>query len=458
MYVREGGEWKLVREGSAADGLAESFIDEASPEARDALLAAEPDLVNDDLVRALSRRAGSAAQMQLYAAAETGFERMRDVARRVGNRALEGEALQNLANARYFRRNFQGALDAYDERLVIERERDDAEGTAAALLGIATIRYSFAEYGTALTTYREALAIQEKLGDEAAIAVTLISTGNVLYLQGDFSNAISDYTRSRDLSRKASNTAAKPMRSKGSARVFLAQGDYSAALDALAGVLAEGKARDSRSDQATALLSIGDVHFRLGNLDQARTAIVESRTHFEAVKDFSHAGRALQALALVDLVASRFTLSEDEYRKSADSCGTAADKDCVAAAVAGLAFAQTAQEKFADGIASYRKAMEAFTALNRSEQVARAELGLSKSLAGSGAHQAALDAASHARAQAAEALKNDDVLWRAQVAEAEALRRLRDRPKALAAATEAVAVADRVIAAARRSTLRSRLA
>ena len=180
----------------------------------------------------------------------------------------------------------------------------------------------------------------------------------------------------------------------------------------------------------------------------ARAALAESRAHFEAVKDLAYIGRALQALALVDLVASRFTLAEDEYRKSSDSCRAAGDEECVAGAVAGLAFAQTAQEKFADGIASYKKAIEAFTALKRVEQAARAEIGLSRALTQSGAHAAALAAASHAR-QEAEKLVNDDVLWRAHVAEAEALRRLRERPKALAAASGAVAAVDRLLEVAR---------
>jgi tetratricopeptide (TPR) repeat protein len=161
----------------------------------------------------------------------------------------------------YFQRNLQGALQVYEERLTLERERDDQEGTAAALLGIATIRYTFSEYGTALTTYREALAIQERLGDEGVIATTLI-TGNVLYLQGDFSGAIADYTRSREINRKAVNTAGEADALEGLGRVFLAQGDYRAALDAF-----------------------GGVHFRLGNLDNARAALVESRAHFEEVKD-----------------------------------------------------------------------------------------------------------------------------------------------------------------------------
>jgi CHAT domain-containing protein len=447
-YVREGDDWKLVKEGSAVDDLADSIIEAQTPEAIDALLLAEPQLVGDGLIMALSRRGGQAAQDQAYPAAQAAFERMRDVARRVGNKRLEGEALQNLANAMYFQRNLQGALQAYEERLPLERERDDSTGTAAALLGIATIRYSFAEYAAALTTYREALAIQERLDDQGAMATTLISTGNVLYLQGEFSAAIADYARSRDLYRKVPNPAGEADALEGLGRVFLAQGNYRAALDALAGVLADGKARNDRNDQGAALLSIGDVHFRLGNLDSARAALVESRAHFEALKLLSHAGRAWQGLALVDLVAGRFTLSEDEYRKSFDSCSAGGDQEGAASAVAGLAFAQTAQEKFQDGIASYKKAIEAFTGLKRSEQAARAEIGLSRALAGSGAHADALDAAGRAR-RGAEALKNDDVLWRAQVAEAEALRRLRQRPQAITAATAAVAAVDRLLEVAK---------
>ena len=59
---------------------------------------------------------------QMYAAAQVGFERMREVARRVGNAKLEGEALQNLANALYFQRNMPDALQAYEDRLTIERD------------------------------------------------------------------------------------------------------------------------------------------------------------------------------------------------------------------------------------------------------------------------------------------------------------------------------------------------
>ena len=65
--MREGSEWRLVREGPAVDGLAESLIEEPDSRSARALLLAEPELVTNELVTALSRRAAQSAQTQMYA-------------------------------------------------------------------------------------------------------------------------------------------------------------------------------------------------------------------------------------------------------------------------------------------------------------------------------------------------------------------------------------------------------
>jgi tetratricopeptide (TPR) repeat protein len=447
VFVREDDDWKLVREGSAADSLAEALIEATTDGDRQALLEDDKDLVNAELVAALARRAGQLAAIHQYRAAQNGFERMRDIARLVGNRKAEGEALQNLANAYYFQQNLPAALEAYQARLVIERDREDPEAIAGALLGVATVRYSFAEYGAALAAYREALAVQEKLGEQGSVAGTLISTGNVLYLQGDYAGALADYARSRELNRKVRNASGEADALEGMGRVLLAQGDYPAALEAFTGVLAEARSRDARDDQGTALLSLGDVHFRLGNYDSARSALDEARRHFEVSANRASEGRAWQALARVDLAAGRYSLSEEEYRRSVATCGGVGDRECAASATVGLAFAQTAQEKFRDGIATYKTAIEAFTALKRVEPAARAKVGLSQALFGAGEFAAASAAAADARADA-DAIHNDDVLWRALAADGAALRRLKERTQSRAAAESALTAVARLVEAA----------
>jgi CHAT domain-containing protein len=442
-YVREDGELKLVREGTLVDGLAEALIAASTPAERARLMDAEPELVGLSLVQSLSRTADAWAQSLQYARAEPIFELTREVAHRVGNIKLEGEALQNIGNARYFQRNFDGALAAYQQRLALEREAANDAAIAGALLGIATIKYSVFEYTQALAAYREALGIQERLNEESGLATTLVSTGNVQYVQGDYAGAIIDYRRSRDLYRRIADTNGEARALEGLGRSFAAQGDFVAALESYASVLEEGRARRNPRMQGTALQSIGEIHLRLGNLDIARPLFDQSRAHFESTKDLPNVGRVWQAAALTDLIASRFLAAEQGYGKSAAACGAAADAECVARAAVGLAFAQASQAHFTEAIATYRKAIDAFTALRMPEDAARAEVGLSQALLGSMDPAGALEAAGRARQQGL-AIGEDDVVWRAAVAEARALRRSGQTTRAMSAARDGVAAVARL--------------
>ncbi len=445
-FVREGDEWKLVREAPAGDALADALVAAASAPEREALLASEPDLVNPALITSIARRADGYAIASQFAAAQRGYELAIELAARLGDKRSEGEGWQNLGNALYFQRRLPEALAAYGRRLTIERERTDDAGIASATLGIATVLYSQFEYGDAIARYREALAIQERLHDTPGIATTLISTGNVQFVQGDYAAALADYRRSRDLFHEIADTRGEASASEGLGRAFAAQGDLAGALNAYALVLQEGQARNERPRQANALKSIGEIHFRLGNLDLARSRFEQSRAHFEAIRDPSNIGRVWHALGLVDLVATRFAAAEQDYKNSVAACGVLGpqqDADCVARGIVGLGFAQAAQQHYDAAIASYRRGIVAFMALNRAEDAARAELGLSQALYGSADFAAALAAATHARDQAI-GLKRDDVLWRALVAEARAHRRLSHRDRAMEAASKAVAAVQRL--------------
>ncbi|MGB2718114.1 MAG: CHAT domain-containing tetratricopeptide repeat protein [Vicinamibacterales bacterium] len=448
-FVKEGGEWKVVSEGSPAADLAAALAAASTADEREALLAAEPDLVGRSLVVALARIASAAAMQQNHARAQVLFERVLELARRTKSRKEEGETLQNLGNTFYFQRKFPEALALYEERLVLERERGDDAALAAALAGAATIRYSLAEYTEALKQYRLALAIHERLDDRASTASALISTGNVRYLQGDYSGAIRDYTRSRDLYRSFAYTDGEARALEGLGRTYAAQGDYAAAVTAYSGVLAEGRARNNRARQGSATQSLGDIHLRLGNADAARKFYEESRDHHLAQKDLSGAGRVWQGLGMTELIAGRVETAEQAYTRSAAICGGVSDAECVAHALVGLGFAQSAQEKYQDAVASYQKGIDGFAALGNREAAARGEIGLSQAFAGIKSFAAALAASERAR-HAAIALNNDDVLWRALTADARALRKRGEGAQALAAARAAVGVVERMQEAALR--------
>lgn len=445
--VREDGEWRIVREGAPVDELAGALIEASDPELRKQLLASEPELLTPRLTDAISRRADQLVQVAQYKAAQPIYERSVEVARAMQNARAEGQALQNVANAQYFQRNFTGALESYQVRLSRAREAKDDDGVASALVGIGTVQYSTYDYGTALKTYREALAIQETLTDIGAIGTTLISTGNVLYLQGDYAAAIADYRRAEELKRKVLDTGGAAAALEGLGRVYTAQGDYAAALHAFTGVLTEWRARSAGPRQALVLHSIGEIHFRLGNTDAARAAYQEARQLFEKAGDLGSAGRALQGTALTELVAGRLSAAEKAYAESIAVCTTARDAECIARAQVGLAYALAAQEKFDDAVTWYGRSLVGFTELGMEEAGARARLGLSEALYGRADYDKALEQAVTAR-RTAIALDMDDLLWRALVSTARVERKLSKPDLALGSARAAVQTVQRMARAA----------
>ncbi len=453
-FVREGMDWKLLREGTPIDELALALLTARTVEERKLLTDAEPDLLNERLLEAMSRRGDAEAQKGVYPAALQIYGRVLDVARMIGNRKGEGQALQNLGNAHYFLRQFPRALEMFEQRLALEREAANDEGTANALSGVGSVRYALFEYRASLAAYREAAGIFERINDKMGLAAALISTGNVLYLQGDLDGAIADYRRSHELYRGLYYKTGEARALEGLGLCFSAQGDLAAALWAYGGVLDEGRARNDARAQATALFNIAEIHLRLGNLDTARAQFDQSRGFYETMKDLANVGRGWQGVALVDLIAARFPAAERGYVKSQEACAAADDKACVARATVGLAFAQSSQEQYDKAIATYGIAIEAFAALAKTaeaeadrralaEEAARAELGLARALDGRKDHAAALQAAARAR-ESALRLGSADVMWRALAAESRALRRLKEPGPAMSAAADAIATIERM--------------
>lgn len=438
-YVREDGEWKLVREGSPADDLAAALVATEDASARGALLQADADLVNTRLVDALGRQADALARNSQFERALAIYDRGIEVAVAMKDRRAEGQMLQNRANSLYFLGDFAGALSAYEQRLAIERELKNDEGIASALVGIATIRYARHEYSTALKQYLEAFEIQERLGDEALAATTLVSTANVRYLQGDFDAAIADYRRAEVLKRKYHDLAGAAMALEGLGRTYAAQGDFASAFVAFAALLDEATRRRDVRRQASAFHNIGDVHTKLANLDAARVAYDESRKVYEAGKDLANAGRALHGTAIVELMAGRMPEAEQAYEKSRAACAAAKPEasDCVARALVGLGYALAAQERWDAAIVSYRKGIESFQALKATEAAARAQVGLAEALSGKEEYVAAMAEATSAR-HVAVTLGTDDLLWRALVSQSRAQRKLTRAQDAFKSAKDAV--------------------
>ena len=426
LWRKEGATWKLMREGPAAEDFADQLL--AAPAAdRSRLMQENPAELTSGLRYVLAQRASRLAGSLQYAAAREIFLLVLDVARVTNDRRSESEALQNIANAFYFLQQFDSAVEFYQQRLTLSKQIRDEDGTAASLLGLATVAYSRAEYTPALASYREALAIYEKRDDGPSIGRALVSVGNVEYLQAEYDAAAASYRRALGLLMAGFDREGASFAQSGLGRVFTAQGDLASALDMYGQVLKDARLilvenPRARNRVAAPLEAIGEIYFRLGNTEQARTNFEEARKFYES--DAASIGRISASLGLTELVAGRFDAALAAYVDSRTRFEQAKQPDDVARAWVGIGFCHAAREKFDEAMTAYRTAITMFDRNKREEDAGRAWLGLSMAQSGAGDNTAALASAVKVKA-IATSVSSAELTWRAAVRAGEALRKLK---------------------------------
>src|SRR5439155_17009094 len=276
-----------------------------------------------------------------------------------------------------------------------------------------------------------------------ATGSTLVSIGNVQYLQADYDAAADDYRRAIGLLTSAADINGVALARSGLGRVFAAQGDLASALGAYGEVLADARSRSVRGNVASALESIGELHYRLRNVDQARASFQEARRLADATGDMAAAGRLLSNLGLTELVAGQFDAAFDAYSESRARFEQVRQPEEVARAWVGLGFSQAAREKFSEAMSAYRTAIDALDRAGRAEDSARAWLGLSLAQSAAGDSKSALESARRVR-RLAEKARSDDLQWRGAVREGESLDALSRLDEAQRAFNEAMVSIERL--------------
>lgn len=422
-WTRDGESWKLDAEKPLADAIADALL-AAAPDQWPTMLAAEdPVVVLGALRVTVGNRASTAAVSQQYAKAILPFSLLREIGRFAAAPRIEMEALQNIGNANFFLRKYPESADAYAQELALSRETHDEEYEATALDGGAMVAYSRGDYTAALEGYRAALDIAERKKEPAVIGRALVSVGNVQYLQGDYDLAARSYRRAISLLSDAHDNRTAAMAWRGAARVYVAQGDLAAALVSATHALDDSRARSARSEIANDQESIGEIHFRLGNANEARKAFDESRQLFDADEDLNGAGRLFGDIGLTELMAERFDAAVAAYTESRKRFQDARNPPGIGHSWVGIGFSETGRGRFDDAIDAYKIAIGIFNASERKEDAGRAWLGLSLAHYAAGDYTSALDDAAHVSGIAAD-IHNEDLTWRADVRAGDALRRL----------------------------------
>jgi CHAT domain-containing protein/Tfp pilus assembly protein PilF len=479
--VREDGGWKVWRESGAEDELASALATATSKAGRDALLAAEPELLTAELWEALSRDGHRHLLLGNYGAAAVHFNLAQEIAERIGdqrgiaaallggstvnrvggkyaqaleyslkslrlseelgNKAGIADALNELGNINLSEGNAAQALVFLQRSLTLREGLADRVGIANSLNNIAISHRRLGDYGLAAEYYQKSFALAEASGNKLLMARTLHNLGALESHLGNYEPALAYYRRSLPLNEELGNKAgvASTLLNIGLSQRLL--GNYGVALEYCLKGLERSEAIGDKQGVVHALRAIAQTYNSQGNRGLALEYFQKVLALQEEGGDKEETAIALGSIGNIHQARGRGELALEYYRKSLALREGIGDKSGVAAVLQSIGFFYSQQGKFDLALEHYQKSLAMREVLGGKLGIAEALQKIAGLHSTQGAHAQALAAASRAASLTAE-IGNRDILWQARTVEGKAYRALNQPAPARRAFDEAIAIVE----------------
>lgn len=213
---------------------------------------------------------------------------------------LSGHELLRIGEVHDQQEHFPETLTYYQLALSKFREKKQLQGVATALMKIARVQERQGKLQEASTSLQEAVPLFAQTADRSAHAEALLATGRVAAQLGQ-----------RDASRDALTQAATLFTRVRNARGWndtmvqlgllqVVDGETEAGLSALQKAADEARTRRHLEQQFTATVALGDAHWLLGHLAEAKTHYTDALALAEAEHHVPFEGMLQLRLARLD--------------------------------------------------------------------------------------------------------------------------------------------------------------
>ena len=269
QLVNEGGVWKIWKHTTAQDELAAAAGAAKTREEAEALLKAQPELADPDLVVSLNKVVRELLSRGKQTEALMLCDLALDIAQRIDDKFGMFITIRIMGDTSRVRGNYAKALEYLNRALKIAEELGDKISIANALNSIGIVYGVQSDLPNALATFRRSLQIKEEIGDKFDIARELTNIGNIYMSQGEQVQALDYFQRSLKLAEEVGNKAGAAGTLNSIGVLYHGQGNYAQALDYYERSL---KIKDEVGDKlgvARATFNIGTIHAVHGRYAQA---------------------------------------------------------------------------------------------------------------------------------------------------------------------------------------------
>ena len=147
------------------------------------------------------------------------------IARDIGDRQSEGDALGNLGNCHVDLGDYRQAIDLHTQALAIARDIGDRQREGVALGNLGYCHLDLGDYRQAIDLYTQALAIVRDIGDRRTRGHELGDLGNCHVSLGDYRQAIDLHTQALAIARDIGDRYGEATALDYLGRAWLASGD-----------------------------------------------------------------------------------------------------------------------------------------------------------------------------------------------------------------------------------------
>jgi DNA-binding SARP family transcriptional activator/DNA polymerase III delta prime subunit len=207
-----------------------------------------------------------------------------EAARRLGERAAQAQALNDLGVAHWTHGHHDQAFTHQQESLALRRQLGDLPGQAAGLNNLGLLYETQGRYDQALACLQQALAIDRGLGDRGALAGVLESLGVVYQRQGRHNEALACLQESLAIDRERGFRWNQGHCLNELGTIHALQGRYDQALACLQEGLAIRRDLGNLSGQAESLRALGMTLRALDRPEEARAHWLEALAIFEQLR------------------------------------------------------------------------------------------------------------------------------------------------------------------------------
>jgi CHAT domain-containing protein/Tfp pilus assembly protein PilF len=287
QFVKEDGAWKVWREVAAEEDLAAALVASKTPEERDALLAAEKELMTAELWRALIRQGTRQYLQSNYPHALTINQLALSVAEYIRDNEGIAQALNDNGAVQYKLGDFGLALEYLHRSLTLRRTLMNRLNIAVTLSNLGSVYGSQGNYSLSAEYFQKAVGEFESLELNRPMGALLNNIGNIYEAQGNNRMAIENYEKALKyfVASKDEEGAGVVFNNIGTAHQK--QGDYGLALEYLQKSLKLKEASDNKAGIAASLHNIGEVYRSQGGYDLALDYFQKSLSKYETLGENS---------------------------------------------------------------------------------------------------------------------------------------------------------------------------